>query len=174
MKKILLVTSLLAFVPFSSAQQQSPCAATEYRQFDFWLGAWNVFEYKDGKPGAPQGQSRVATIFDGCSVQEEFLDAQGGVIGKSLNAYYPQTRSWHQFYVDKFGQVILLAGTREADTMTLSGEYPSVRTAGLIIKQRITWTRLSNNEVRQRWVMSTDNWQTSRELFDGLYIRKNP
>lgn len=174
MKTLALLVTTLGIASFSSAQQQQqpPCAAPEYRQFDFWVGNWNVFEYKDGKPGAPQGQSRIASIFEGCSIQEEFLDANGAVVGKSLNAYSAQTRQWHQLYVDGFGQVILLAGTRAGNAMTLSGEYPSVRTPGAIIKQRVIWTQIGVNEVRQRWELSTDNWQTTRELFDGLYIRK--
>jgi hypothetical protein len=175
MKKLYILASLIAIASLSSAQQQpAPCSAPEYQQFDFWLGEWNVFENNNGKPGSPQGASRVTSIFDGCAIQEEYLDGKGTVVGKSLNAYYPQTKKWHQMYVDGFGQVIMLSGKRNNNDMSLDGEYPSVQNAGLIIKQNITWTRLNNNEVRQHWILSTDNWQSTRDIFDGLYIRKNP
>jgi hypothetical protein len=176
MKQIITALVVLMALSISSAQQNqpAPCSAAEYKQFDFWVGEWNVFEFKNGQPGAPQGASRINRIFGGCAIQEEFLDASGRVIGRSLNAYWAQDRLWHQMYVDGLGQVIRLSGKLENGVMMLSGEYPSQRTAGLIIKQRIGWSIVENdpNRVRQHWQVSPDGRQTWQDIFDGLYVRK--
>jgi hypothetical protein len=167
-------TLTLALATTVSAQPAAnpPCRTPEYRQFDFWLGEWEVFEYQTGQKGNPAGASRVTSLFDGCSIQEEYLGAGNAVVGKSLNVYFPQDKRWHQLYVDGFAQVILLHGTFKDNQMVLSGEYPSLRTPGLMIKQSITWTKLSANEVQQRWVLSSDGGQNWQELFNGLYVRK--
>ncbi|MDH3459056.1 MAG: hypothetical protein OER90_19620, partial [Gemmatimonadota bacterium] len=52
-------------------QQAGPCSAPEYRQFDFWLGTWNV-ETKDGKTA---GTNHITQILNGCALREEWTGA---------------------------------------------------------------------------------------------------
>src|SRR5918996_1555494 len=72
---ILAVILLAGFTADSSPAPPSPspapCAAPEYRQFDFWLGDWNVYN----PAGALVGTNRVTREFDGCVLQEHWVAA---------------------------------------------------------------------------------------------------
>ncbi len=84
-----------------------PCAAPEYRQFDFWLGDWNVY----GPDGSLAGTNDVTREFDGCVVQEHWV-ATGPPPqrGSSFNTWSPVSRRWHQTWVDSTGGFLLLDG----------------------------------------------------------------
>ena len=56
------------------APATKPCSAPPYRQFDFWIGDWDVFS-PDGKLA---GHNRVESIEGGCGIQENWTGAGGG------------------------------------------------------------------------------------------------
>ncbi len=47
-----------------SAPRAASCPGPEYRQFDFWVGEWDV-ALPDGKPA---GTNRIAPILGGCAL----------------------------------------------------------------------------------------------------------
>ena len=57
------------------------CDAAPYRQFDFWLGHWDVFTGT-----TLGGTNEVKSRVDGCVVEENWTSAGAGR-GRSLNAY---------------------------------------------------------------------------------------
>ncbi len=81
-----------------------PCSSAEYRQFDFWLGEWDVAE-----KGKPAGVNRITAILGGCAVREEWKGASG-LTGTSLNMWDSGKRRWTQTWVDDKGNVLLLLG----------------------------------------------------------------
>jgi hypothetical protein len=80
------------------------CAGPEYRQFDFWLGTWEVLNPDE----TPAGTNIIETGLDGCAVMESYAFA--GFIGRSLNSYDAATDQWHQHWSDNASQVIDLYG----------------------------------------------------------------
>jgi hypothetical protein len=58
--------------------RHASCDASEYRQFDFWVGDWNAFE--EGST-APVARLRVDRLLDGCVLREDYegADAHKGV-----------------------------------------------------------------------------------------------
>lgn len=145
--------------------QPKPCVGPEYRQFDFWIGEWDV-TLPDGKPA---GTNRIERIAGGCGLQETWTSASGGD-GRSLNAYVPQDGKWHQIWLGSGGLWMELAGGIREGAMVMEG-----RTAGrdgTTIHQRITWTPSGDGRVRQRWEQSLDGGRTWRVGFDGVYTRK--
>ncbi len=142
-----------------------PCAAPEYRQFDFWLGEWNV----TNPAGKVAGESRITRILGGCAVREEWTGA-GGLTGTSLNMYDSARRRWHQTWVDDKGNVLLLEGAFRGGRMVLEGDAPAE--SGTLARQRITWSPLSGNRVRQLWESSADSGKTWKTEFDGIYAKK--
>src|SRR5579863_3080511 len=64
------------------------CAAPEYRQFDFWLGDWDVFDRETQKQVA---RARVSSILGGCVLLEEYddLENHGGRKSTRLNSSHP-------------------------------------------------------------------------------------
>ncbi|HLJ83809.1 MAG TPA: hypothetical protein VKT51_06545 [Candidatus Eremiobacteraceae bacterium] len=173
MKMITNITTLAALsitIALSSAAlgasttPPKPCSAPEYRQFDFWVGNWRVTD--------PQGQfagtNDVTTEYGGCVIQEHW-SGTGGDVGSSFNAYRASTRQWHQTWVDNQGQVLLLDGSYDNGVMTLSGTGTSLSGAERL--NRIRWTRIDDDHVRQLWDSSIDSGKTWTVVFDGLYTR---
>src|SRR5918995_5108174 len=109
--------SLLAAQETAPTAAPKACAAPEHRQFDFWIGEWEVTTPN----GAPAGRNRIESILDGCALRESWTGAKGGS-GNSYNAYDRQTRRWHQTWVDNGGLVLRLDGVFADGKMILSGE----------------------------------------------------
>lgn len=161
MKTLLL--ALLAPLP-AVAAPVAPCAADTFRQFDFWLGTWNVHT-PDGKLA---GVNRIVSEYGGCVLHERY-DTGRGYAGESLNTYDPGSRRWHQTWVDNQGTLLLLEGGLRDASMVLEGQTRDA--AGAVTRHRITWTPNADGSVRQHWE-STDasgKWTTA---FDGKYTPK--
>ena len=65
------------------AAQFKPCGTAPYRQFDFWMGDWDVFA-PEGKPAV--GHSAVTLEQAGCLLVEHWIGV-GGSTGTSFNYY---------------------------------------------------------------------------------------
>ncbi|MDH3405238.1 MAG: DUF1579 domain-containing protein [Acidobacteriota bacterium] len=142
-----------------------PCGGAEYRQFDFWIGAWDVA----GADGTPQGTNRIEPILGGCVLRESWAGA-GGSEGHSFNLFDRQTGRWHQTWVDNSGLLLVIEGGLDEDgAMVLSGTGKT--RAGAALFHRITWTPLADGRVRQHWQTSTDGEAWS-DAFLGFYSRQ--
>jgi len=150
-----------------SASQPSakPCGARpEYRQFDFWIGEWDV-----QAGGKQAGTNNVQLILGGCVIFENWTGARG-MTGKSFNIYNAAKGKWQQTWVDSAGNVLELYGEFKDGAMRLVGEKPGPN-GGKII-DRLTFFPLEGARVRQLWESSQDDGKTWSSVFDGLYIRK--
>ena len=147
------------------ASPPGPCAGAEYRQFDFWIGDWEV-QSPDGKPA---GTNRITQILDGCVIQENWNGARGSS-GTSYNIYDRTRRRWHQTWVDDQGSLLQLDGKLTNARMTLQGETLDSSRRKLL--QRITWERGGPARVRQLWESSRDEGKTWTVVFDGRYKRR--
>jgi hypothetical protein len=152
-----------AVVPAAPAAK--PCTAPENRQFDFWIGDWEVKNPK----GEHEGTNRIDSILVGCALQEHWDDGKG-MTGSSFNMYQPGIHKWHQTWVDSSGGILLLSGEFTGGKMVLAGER--INKAGKKILDRITWTPIDANHVRQFWELSRDDGKTWISNFDGTYTRK--
>lgn len=152
----------------SAAPVLAPCTAAEYRQFDFWVGNWDV---KD-PAGQVIGTNRITREYDGCVLQEHW-EARGAQkqIGSSFNTYSPAARHWHQTWVDSTGGFLLLDGGMAGKSMVLAGEMPARRGTGTV-RHRIAFTPNADGTVRQLWEISVDGGQTWKVSFDGTYVRQ--
>jgi hypothetical protein len=161
---ILLLLPLAAPVPAAAQTAPRPpaCTAAEHRQFDFWIGTWDVTR-PDGKRA---GTNVIEPILDGCALRESWTGA-GGMSGTSYNIYDRTRRVWHQTWVDGQGNLLQLEGSFADGRMTMQGE--TVDSAGARSKQRITWTPGASGEVRQLWETSGDGGSTWTVAFDGRY-----
>src|ERR1044071_2944629 len=102
-KTFVLLATILLSMSFIRAQQ-SPCGKDGvYRQFDFWIGEWEVY----GLKGQKAGDSKIELILDSCIILENWKSANKfqGVYysGKSFNRYNSQEKQWQQTWVDNVG-----------------------------------------------------------------------
>jgi hypothetical protein len=158
----------LAGAPVGAQDQKPappPCSGPEHRQFDFWVGEWDVAT-PDGKPA---GTNRIESILGGCVLMESWESTNGKSVGHSFNLYAADGR-WHQTWVDNSGTLLELVGGLEGDRMVMSQERtnPDGRTA----LHEISWTKLETGQVKQHWRFTTDGGQTWKDLFVGIYTRQ--
>jgi len=168
--------SLLLMIPVAAIAQDNgaieaapatACSSEKHRQFDFWLGEWNVTSN-----GEPAGTNDVKLIQNGCALQENWQGAgEGGLSGTSFNIYDQANDKWHQTWVDSSGTLLELDGALVNGIIVVSGERPARDGSGLAL-HRIGWTRNEDGSVRQYWEASGDDGHTWSVLFDGLYVRQ--
>lgn len=143
------------------------CTAPEHRQFDFWIGEWDVFGGPQGD--RPVGSSRIERSENSCWLVEHWRGATGNH-GTSTNAWDAQHKVWRQFWVGGDGVVLRLEGGLQGKAMVMSGELP--KSKGGTQRQRISWAPQDDGSVIQQWDVSDDegaNWNSS---FRGVYRRK--
>ena len=155
-----------------TAAQQYSCTAPEHRQFDFWLGDWDVFDFSSGSKGQLAGTNRVVKLLKDCVIQENWEGSAGGK-GSSFNSYFALDQQWHQTWVDDSGFRLELAGALKDGKMVLEGRSLDPK-PGLSVLERITWNIVNGNpdQVRQFWQQSRDDGKSWTVAFDGLYVRK--
>ena len=161
---LFLVSAPLPAQEEAAAPLVSRCASPEHRQFDFWLGEWNVTSN-----GSPAGTNRIVLTQGGCVLQENWHGAgPGGITGTSFNIYDRERQVWHQTWVDASGTLLLLDGGIVDGSMVLEGERPAPAGKGNV-RHRIAWTPGEDGTVRQLWEASQDGGANWSVIFDGLY-----
>lgn len=140
------------------------CTAPEYRQFDFWIGEWEV-RTPDGQFA---GTNSIRRELGGCVLHERWTGTKG-MTGESFNIWSPARGSWHQTWVDSRGNLLLLDGRLDGTRMVMSGEAPGAN--GATIRHRITWEPGAGG-LRQLWETSGDGGRTWTTTFDGRYTRR--
>jgi hypothetical protein len=157
---------LIALAATTVAAQPSapaPCATPEHRQFDFWLGEWEV----RGPAGRVAGTNRINRAYGGCVLHEQY-DTGRGYSGASFNIYDAGRKKWHQTWVDTTGALLQLDGGLIDGRMILEGE--AITSTGVKTKHRITWTPSPDGSVRQLWE-STNPAGEWAVVFDGRYTK---
>jgi hypothetical protein len=162
----LLAGLAMALAVFAVAQPEMP-ALPEMRQFDFWLGEWDVVN----RQGKPEGRSRIESIAEGNGILENWTDGSG-TTGKSLSVYNAEKRCWQQFWVGNGTPVLEMSGGLVGGNMVLSGTRSGRANARIL--DRFTWTPNADGSVRQHWESSIDGGRTWRDNFDGIYRRRLP
>lgn len=142
----------------------SPCTAPEHRQFDFWVGAWEV---RDAK-GHVVGNNTIEVINRGCGLREQWVGSSG-TVGTSVNTYDAGRKQWHQTWIDSDGLLLVLSGSFRDGAMTMSGEV--VTRDGQREVHRIRW-QPGRGTMRQTWERSTDGGRTWAVEFDGFYFKR--
>ncbi len=145
----------------ASRADRSACAAPEAAQFDFWVGAWDVYT-----GGEKRGFNRIERIHGGCTVAESFHALQSPYEGRSFSWWEPADSAWHQVWVDNGGLRLVLRGGWTGEAMVLSG----ARLGNASTMDRITWYPNEDGTVRQVWEVSQDAGRTWKTAFDGRYV----
>ncbi len=174
MTHLLRLLGLVALLAGGAAMAQPTprppaCQAAEPRQFDFWIGRWEVFT-PDGKKA---GDNVIEAIDGGCALLERWT-GRGGFSGTSLNSWDRGAKQWRQHWVDNQGGLLRLTGRLEGGSMVLESSGPHPDKPDATRRQRIRWTPLPDGAVRQLWEQSDDGGATWAVAFDGRYVHLRP
>jgi hypothetical protein len=166
MTRVVFASFLLGSLGAAAATAQPatppPCSAPEHRQFDFWVGDWDVFD----PAGKKLGTNSIKLILNKCALHESWTGT--GMSGHSYNIYFAPEKRWHQTWVDSQGSLLELNGRFEDGKMVLSGE--GAGTNGGRTKHRLIWSKLEGGRLRQVWESSSDGGATWTVAFDGTYV----
>ena len=152
--------------PPAVAPKPPACVAPEHRQFDFWLGDWDV----RNASGKLLGQNRITRMHNDCVLFENYR--AGEFSGSSLNVYDVDRKAWHQTWVDSSGGLLVIEGGFRDGKMILAGETVDAAKPDGKVDNRITWQPLPDGRVRQLWETSTDKGATWTTTFDGYYAKQ--
>ena len=149
---------------------QSPCDyKPENRQFDFWVGDWDVVTTSEDSPA---GISHIERALGNCVIWENWTSrGNAGYAGKSYNIYNADLRRWEQFWVDNKGGIIHFYGGLTNGVMDLyTDEVP--QPDGTRLKRHLQFFNLGPDKVRQFSQGSTDEGKTWTAEYDLTYNRK--
>jgi hypothetical protein len=155
----LAIGALLASAPAMA----SPCdSLPEYRQFDFWVGEWDVTDH-----GKKIAESSIQRIVGQCIIFENYSEPPD-YAGKSFNFYDASLRKWRQTWVDSNGGVSEFTGGFQDGAMRLEGE--THRANGKRVLRRMVLSPLERGRVRQYSERSLDEGKTWGVAYDYVYV----
>jgi uncharacterized protein DUF1579 len=173
--KTLALALVLAAAPAAAAP---PCASSEHRQLDFWIGDWDVTVRARTAPdkeqwGEAKGTQHVEGILGGCAIAESFAAAGPGSpwSGRSYSSWQPAEKRWRQTWVDDSGGYLAFSGALESGTMALYGE-PRTGKDGKPFQMRMVWLDVEANALRWEWQRSADGGKSWRPMMIIDYRRR--
>jgi len=151
--------------PPASSPPPPACTGPEHRQFDFWVGDWDV--YPAGKPNIV-ARSLIEKLYAGCVVRENWMPLKG-TAGGSLNHFDRDDRRWHQVWMDAANSRVAFDGGVVGGKMVLTGFWKGANGPGQDGLVRMTYSKLDGGAVRQFGEISTDHGVTWSPFFDFTY-----
>jgi hypothetical protein len=173
------LSALLAFTLVQAAVAPTPtpaprpdCRAAVHRQFDFWVGDWDVVPNgAPPQPGQKPARNTITKIQDGCALLEQWAAPTN--TGQSLNIYDRSRGEWHQTWVDNAGGLHEYWGRLEGANMVFFGSMPAPANPALRLRVRLTFFNLGGDRVRQfsERLNADGTWSVN---YDLLYTRRKP
>lgn len=171
----LLAAALLAITPQDTPPQDeiptlavpapaNPCDEEPYRQLDFWVGEWDVYQTGTDIQVAT---SLVERVSYGCAIREAWMPLRGPD-GASLSTFDPVDGVWHQLWIGPQPGRVFFRGGMSGGEMVLTG-YWGVTPDGQPNLMRMAYSRNADGSVRQHGDASTDHGMTWVPSFDLNY-----
>jgi len=155
----------------SPSAQPVPCSEPQQKQFDFWLGEWDLTWPSDKTGETAHGSNSIKRVLDGCVVQENF---NGGTAmhlrGTSVSLFDARSGKWKQTWVDNEGGYLDFVGEFNGGQMVLQRE--ATRPDGSKGLQRMVYKNITPNEFDWSWERSLDGGRTWQVLWPIHYKRK--
>ena len=143
-----------------------PCESEpEARDFDFWIGRWEVRE----PDGTLVGTDTIEKRDGGCSIVERYEGA-GGLSGTSVSFYVPSRGEWRQVWTGSGGTLFDLTGKVVDGSMRMEGQVEYIE-GNRVVAFRGTWTQGTDGRVRQRLEEFDLGAQAWIVWFDGFFRR---
>jgi hypothetical protein len=155
----------------TASSQPPPCTGAQHKQFDFWVGEWDLTWPGTAAGQTAHGSNSVKSTLDGCVVQENFsgLDAMP-LRGISVSMFDARSGKWKQTWVDNQGGYLDFTGEFRDGQMMLQRE--SIKADGTKVQQRMVYKNISPDEFDWSWERSLDGGKTWQVLWPIHYKRK--
>ena len=145
----------------------APCEDAEFKQFDFWIGDWDV----TSPDGVQRGTSHISKEMGGCVIWENWTSANSPYFGKSYNTYNVSLKRWEQYWVDNSAGTIFFFGNLNGSVMDYwTEDIPQPN--GDKLRRHLQFFNLSPDKVRQFSQGSTDGGKTWSVEYDFTYNRR--
>jgi hypothetical protein len=154
---------LVQFRAVTPGGRPAGCVGPESRQFDFWLGEWDVSPSTN--PELVIAESTISLLDQGCVILEEWRPFGSGG-GHSINSWDAADGHWHQSWADASGRRTPYRGNFENGVMRFDNVGAPPPGAPTGSRHRMSFQALDANTVRQwgeyysdsrsEWVVSWD------------------
>lgn len=165
------LTQLRALKSNGAVVQQRPPGCTEpaSRQFDFWLGEWDV-----SMSGSTDivAESSITVADQGCVILETWRPFQGAS-GHSINGYDAFAKEWKQTWIDATGRITPYGGTMQDGTLVMEDRSGQTLANQKFAKRRMSFRPIDDSTVRQ-WGEGWDNSRQSWIVTWDLTYRRRP
>lgn len=166
MRNLFLLIFTFFCIPHSLLAQTEENSPNPKRQFDFWVGEWDVYTGEN-----LVGKNSIVLLQNKNVLQENWVSEKQNFTGTSYSFYNAKTKKWHQVWVDINGSNLLLTGSFSDGKMTLtSGNDSNMGEPNS--RHKITWTQLTNGDIKQVWESSTDEGKNWTIQFEGIYKKR--
>jgi hypothetical protein len=152
-------------IPETKTQQTPACKdLSEFRQLDFWLGDWEVFD-----KGQKLSDTRVEPVLKDCALAETWVAVEGGHGGRGLSTYAPLTQKWEYFWVADNGYMSHWTGILIGNEMRFAAEQTREG-----VKKLRHWSliKMPDGSVRELSVGSSDGGKTWVTEYDFMWHHK--
>ncbi len=186
----LLLAAFANLIAISSALAQTSrevppaCQSPEARQFDFWLGEWNIEQQilqADGTWFKTGATTKVSRALDGCALVESW---EGKVLffwegmkeaellrGMSVRSYDAEKKKWSLYWMDtRRPQFVSFEGSFVNGTGTFLRSSTTAQNQPLLT--RIVFSDITASSVRWELAISTDAGKTWQPLWVMAMQRK--
>ncbi len=166
MKKLILFISIFLSAR-ANAQQTSTCACCSepHKQFNFWLGHWDVYD----TTGKKVGENKIEVMEGGCGLRENWKsDTQTGT---STNYFDPVDNTWNQLWIDNVGTILSLKGAYNNGKMELKSAMMQGKKVAFYYNV-ITWEKNKDGTVTQTWDVRENTGKLVSRAFKGIYKLK--
>ncbi|HEX4684445.1 MAG TPA: hypothetical protein VH277_17130 [Gemmatimonadaceae bacterium] len=148
-----------------------PCKHdSHFREFDFWVGDWDV--RPTGQAATGPAARNTVTLDDGDCVVTEHWSAPAGSVGQSFNIYDRSYGEWRQTWVDNLGGQHDYRGHLVGKNMVFEGTTPAANGKPGRVPTRLKFFRLGPDSVRQFSEVSGDGGHTWQVNYDLMYVRR--
>jgi hypothetical protein len=149
--------------PGTEAKPTTPCRSSTYRQFDFFAGDWDTYNFD--APTKVVARNQVTIILNGCVIHENYQQ-NDGMHGESFSVYDATRDMWHQTWVTNRGKLLQLDGRLLGNRMILTAtDRAADGTSSLL---RGIW-QPQGPAVRETAERSSDGGKIWKPVFDIVF-----
>jgi hypothetical protein len=146
-----------------------PCESlAAARQFDFWLGKWDV--YQTANMTVKAGENVITRQSGGCVLLESW-ESQGAHSGVSINYFDPVNGKWKQKWAGSGQDIVEFHDGAYSDgAMRFKFDSPNADGTIAVGAGRLTFTHIEPGKVRQHAEQTTDGGKTWQTQYDFTYV----